>query len=38
MVLRLENKKYIVVVRMVMLFFIVADEFSVKKIKYKLKF
>ena len=31
MVLRLENKKYIVVVRMVMLFFIVADEFSVKK-------
>ena len=31
MVLRPENKKYIAVVRMVMLFFIVANEFSVKK-------
>ena len=31
MVLRLENKKYIVLRRMIMLFFIVADEFSVKK-------
>lgn len=31
MVLRPENKKYIDLRRMFMLFFIVADEFSVKK-------